>query len=376
MRALVLPTLVLAACTFSPHVPEPVGVGTQDLTKAERMDHARNLVFRGRLDEALAWVEGARSGSTVDPVLDAWIGKIQDARADLWVQEAEAELDAFRHRNASDLASRALEVSPGHAAATRLRDSIDGWLSDRRASADRAFGQALLDASEDRWHEAAAHLEAALADDPGYPDAQRQLDLVRMELAQRRLLLSDELAEASLWGAARQATQLARDLSPETESIDRLVSEAEDEDASAEHLRAAQRALEGGDLSAAREALAVARLRGVRQSDAIEQLEERIRIEQDGLEYERARDLARRRDVEKALALYEGLIERSGHYKDAIARADVLRAVCDEMTVLYRRALDAERHGNTASARALYLEILAGAPFYADVADRLRALQP
>lgn len=308
-----------------------------------KLDMARDLVFDGQQAEALELLFEADELAPGHPVVAEWIGKVVGELADVTLFQASQALMDQEFERAVDLYERALIFNPdderaragiarslilvNHRAGMGEKYYIDGvrslreyWLG--QANAEFAYNGKF--APEDKRGAARRRQVAGL-------------------LAEDRVLMAGDFEANGLYHAARNEYRIAlifdEDNGDAAAGLERMekeveafaqLSEAERKRIRGEYAEAAKALAEGVELSEAQvEEFASAKI-DLDEARWKEQYGEALDAEADGR-------------YERAVKLFDQLLQETGYYEDSVARRRTLTDMINLADRLYGEAMAAKR---------------------------------
>lgn len=284
------------------------------------MDQGRDQALEGDLAGALETFFEADSLAPGHPVIAGWIEKVVEDLNDNTLQAASAALMNGELERASDLYERALVFSPDNEAAKAGLARALLLTNYRKGMSEKYYKQGVRSLREYWLGRAGTEFAAVEKYAPEDKRGKFRTDQVSELLSQDRVLMAQDLEAKGLFFAARNEYRIALLIDEDNqEAIDGLAA-MDREVAAARKLDEAERATLRGDLKGAKQALIDGKEMSEEQSEKFAS----AKIDLDEARWEKlylgATDAEADGNYQKAVKLYDQLLQETGYYEDAVAR--------------------------------------------------------
>ena len=336
------------------------------------LERGRRLLFAGSPTEALALF---KDGLALDPdneTVQAWILKTELQLAEEWLDLAQELASVAELNKARTAFEKVLEYAPWNASAKDGLYRIIVRENYHLGLGRDYYSQAIDDLRRYELWAADRSLSIAQVYNPKEEriDA-RQLEVRRM-LAEQRMAQADDLAEKSLFYAARNEYRLVLLIEPDNAAAVTGLNRMDNEARARQALEDAEQKAQAGELDEAMKLLG----QGVRfteiQHDAFTKLEAEVEDRRLRGMYDEAILLYKDQRYPEAVAAFDRLLQATESYDDAISRKRTLEEFIATADQLYARAIEST---DPAEALGFLREIEVFWSEYLDIQERIAALE-
>lgn len=340
--------------------------------KAQRLHFAGELMTANELFHEIARL-APESESARD-----WLKKserdisrnlAQQGKDHLGLREYEAAIVAFE---------KALEYDPDNEDARSALARAKTILKWRSEKGMELWKTGLLEGTQGHPEIAATFVENSLDLVKDQPNAEEYLADLRTQMGEQRYRLAADLEASGQWHGAAHQYRSAKTLRADVKDIDSSIDKMDGEVKADDKVRLGRLALAKERFALATKLFEQAKslTKNAENVAAIDAFLAEVSEKRSASLYRDARDLEMQGLIEEAIEAYRSLDKEFVAYGDARERVDRLQSrVLAPAKEAYDKALEKEKEGDLAGARALLKNVLFLHPFFRDARARLRKIE-